>query len=58
MIYERTCFNEPQRASSRVRVMGAALCPVTQSTIALAFNSGKLVIYQLVKFKINQLSIF
>ncbi|KAI1731485.1 WD repeat-containing protein 11 [Ditylenchus destructor] len=47
LTYERACFSEAQRASSRVRVMGSALCPVSQSSIVLMFNSGKLVFYQL-----------
>lgn len=46
--YERACFTESlSRQSVRLRVMGAALCPSTQSTLCLLMNSGRLLIYQL-----------
>ncbi|KAH7730169.1 hypothetical protein AAVH_02662 [Aphelenchoides avenae] len=45
--YERVCFTEAQRASSKLRVFAARLCPITQSTVAVLFNSGKLMFYQL-----------
>ncbi|TKR92096.1 hypothetical protein L596_006812 [Steinernema carpocapsae] len=45
--YEVACFNENQRNTSRHRVMATALCPVTQTSVCLVYNSGRIVQYQL-----------
>lgn len=51
--YGRLCVNEPYRQSMRTRLMGAVLCPMTQSTMALLMNTGRIIIYQLVIFFIE-----
>ena len=49
--YERKCsIDSMQRQSIRLRVMGASICPTTNSSFVLLINSGKLLIYQLVYF--------
>uniref|UniRef100_A0A914I3Z8 N(6)-L-threonylcarbamoyladenine synthase n=1 Tax=Globodera rostochiensis TaxID=31243 RepID=A0A914I3Z8_GLORO len=45
--FGRRCISEPQRQSVRVRLMGAALCPITQSTVALLMNTGRIIVLQL-----------
>uniref|UniRef100_A0A914NW62 Uncharacterized protein n=1 Tax=Meloidogyne incognita TaxID=6306 RepID=A0A914NW62_MELIC len=46
--YERKCsIDSMQRQSIRLRVMGASICPTTNSSFVLLINSGKLLIYQL-----------
>nr|CAD2190580.1 unnamed protein product [Meloidogyne enterolobii] len=46
--YERKCsIDSMQRQSIRLRVMGASICPTTNSSFILLINSGKLLIYQL-----------
>ncbi|KAK0429332.1 hypothetical protein QR680_011326 [Steinernema hermaphroditum] len=45
--YEIACYNESQRNNTRHRVMAAALCPVTQASVCLLYNSGRIVQYQL-----------
>lgn len=46
--YERKCsIDSMQRQSIRLRVMGASICPITNSSFVLLINSGKLLIYQL-----------
>ncbi|KAL3075736.1 hypothetical protein niasHS_012566 [Heterodera schachtii] len=48
LAFVRRCVAEStQRQSARVRLMGAALCPVTQSTVALLLNTGRIVVLQL-----------
>ncbi|KAL3095213.1 hypothetical protein niasHT_020364 [Heterodera trifolii] len=48
LAFVRRCVAEStQRQSARVRLMGAALCPVTQSTVALLLNTGRIVVLKL-----------
>lgn len=48
--YERNCTAETMhRQAARLRTVGAVLCPATNSTIALLMNSGRIIIYQLVR---------
>jgi len=47
LTYEQTASNDAQRFFSKHRVFGAILCPVSESSVALLFNSGKIVFYQL-----------
>jgi WD40 repeat protein len=45
--YDQVSYNDAQRFFSKNRIFGAQLCPTTESTLGLLFNSGKLVFYQL-----------
>ncbi|KHJ78414.1 hypothetical protein OESDEN_21965, partial [Oesophagostomum dentatum] len=46
---EKLAAGEVQRQGTQQRAVGAALCPVTQSTVAVLFSSGRLVLWQLVR---------
>lgn len=46
--YELLYSGETQRQTHHCRISAAALCPVTQTTVALLYNSGNISIYQLV----------
>ncbi|KAM3720262.1 WD repeat-containing protein [Dirofilaria immitis] len=45
--YELLYSGETQRQTHHCRISAAALCPITQTTIALLYNSGNISIYQL-----------
>uniref|UniRef100_A0A914CEA4 WD repeat-containing protein 11 n=1 Tax=Acrobeloides nanus TaxID=290746 RepID=A0A914CEA4_9BILA len=47
LTYARICYNEAPRLSAKNRVMGATLCPISQSSVALLLSSGKVLIYEL-----------
>ncbi|VDK49747.1 unnamed protein product [Anisakis simplex] len=47
LTYERVKCFETQRQSAHHRISAAALCPITQSTFALLYNSGRIAFYQL-----------
>ncbi|VDK74570.1 unnamed protein product [Litomosoides sigmodontis] len=47
MNYELLYSGETQRQTHHCRISAAALCPITQTTIALLYNSGNISIYQL-----------
>lgn len=46
--YELLYSGETQRQTHHSRISAAALCPITQTTVALLYNSGNILIYQLV----------
>lgn len=46
--YELLYAGETQRQTQHCRISAAALCPITQTTVALLYNSGNISIYQLV----------
>lgn len=46
--YELLYSGETQRITHHCRISAAALCPITQTTVALLYNSGNISIYQLV----------
>ena len=48
LTYDQVSYNDAQRFFSKNRIFGAQICPTTESNLALLFNSGKLVFYQLV----------
>ncbi|CAJ0593137.1 unnamed protein product [Cylicocyclus nassatus] len=48
---ERVAFGEIQRQGNQQRAVGACLCPVTQSSVAVLFNSGRIVLWQLISDK-------
>uniref|UniRef100_A0A1I8F043 Uncharacterized protein n=1 Tax=Wuchereria bancrofti TaxID=6293 RepID=A0A1I8F043_WUCBA len=45
--YELLYSGETQRQTQHCRISAAALCPITQTTVALLYNSGNISIYQL-----------
>uniref|UniRef100_A0A9J2NZE4 WD repeat-containing protein 11 n=2 Tax=Ascaris TaxID=6251 RepID=A0A9J2NZE4_ASCLU len=45
--YERVQCFETQRQSAHHRISGTAICPITQSTFAFLYNSGRVAFYQL-----------
>ncbi|VDK60867.1 unnamed protein product [Gongylonema pulchrum] len=45
--YEPLLIAETQRQTAHHRIVAAALCPVTQITVALLYNSGSIALYQL-----------
>uniref|UniRef100_A0A8R1XWG8 Uncharacterized protein n=2 Tax=Onchocerca TaxID=6281 RepID=A0A8R1XWG8_ONCVO len=45
--YELLYAGETQRQTQHCRISAAALCPITQTTVALLYNSGNISIYQL-----------
>lgn len=46
--YELLYSGETQRQTQQCRISAAALCPITQTTVALLYISGNISIYQLV----------
>lgn len=47
LAYEKACSTEILRGSSKVSVAASALCPVYETHVALLYNNGKLIFYQL-----------
>ncbi|KAL3999054.1 hypothetical protein ACH3XW_17590 [Acanthocheilonema viteae] len=45
--YELLYSGETQRQTHHCRISAAALCPITQTTVALLYNSGNISVYQL-----------
>jgi hypothetical protein len=45
--YEKACCTEVLRSSNKLKILGAALCPVYETHVALLYNTGKLAFYDL-----------
>ncbi|MFH4977930.1 hypothetical protein AB6A40_004639 [Gnathostoma spinigerum] len=54
-LYEVFMTSDTQRQSAHHRISAAALCPVTQSSIALLYNSGKIAFYEMGREEDEQL---
>lgn len=51
--YEALFSGETQRQTAHHRILGVALCPITQTTVALLYNSGNIALYQLVNIQFH-----
>ncbi|CAI4230009.1 unnamed protein product [Auanema sp. JU1783] len=45
--FEKIVSSETHRHSAQQKVVGTSLCPITESTLAVLYNSGKMVFWQL-----------